>query len=89
MRKQLLFCKGLSRLLHTAGRSQMIAFDKSRACNLFCLSLVADSNKQVALAGCQLIKHVFIGFLILVDDLFHGFANVTGGNAVPGRKKVG
>ena len=32
---------------------------------------MADCDKKVSLTGCQLIKHIFVGLFVLVDDLYY------------------
>ena len=66
----------------------MVSVDKSRSCYLLSLALAADGNKQVTLTGSHLIEQVFIGFFVLVDDLFYSFVNIADIDTVPGRKEL-
>ena len=49
---------------------------------------MADSDKKVSLTGCQLIKHIFIGLFVLVDDLCNSCINIMGTNMVLCCKKL-
>ena len=47
---------------------------------------MADCDKKVSLTGCQLIKHIFVGLFVLVDDLYYSRINIIDANMVLCRK---
>ena len=49
---------------------------------------MADCDKKVSLTGCQLIKHIFVGLFVLVDDLYYSRINIIDANMVLCCKKL-
>ena len=79
---KLLLQEGLCCFLYAAGRREVMAFYELHTSDLACLAFLANGHKQVTLSGCQLEECIFVGFLILTDDLCYRSFNIICGGMV-------